>query len=105
MDSPETPSLARPLAIAVTTGLLAALLAAVLTGAAAALALADPGPLVRWGLPLVSTVPTLAASATVGQLGLAAVHVPARICATMLTRLRPAFRTSSKTSVSASRSS
>ena len=59
MDSPETPSLARPLAIAVTAGLLAALLAAVLTGAAAALALADPGPLVRWGLPLVSTVSTL----------------------------------------------
>ena len=78
MDSPETPSLARPLGIAVTTGLLAALLAAVLTGAAAALALADPGPLVRWGLPLVSTVSTLAASATVGLLGLAAFLVPER---------------------------
>ena len=57
---------------------MAAGLAAALTGAAAALALADPGPLVRWGLPLVSTVSTLAASGTVGLLGLAAFLVPER---------------------------
>ena len=49
-----------------------------LTGAAAPLDLADPGPLVRWGVPLVSTVSTLAASATVGLLGLAAFLVPER---------------------------
>ena len=78
MATPETPSLARPLGIAVAAGLVAAVVATVLTGAASALALADPGPLVRWGLPLVSTVSTLAASATVGLLGLAAFLVPER---------------------------
>ena len=78
MAAPRTPSLARPLGVAVAAGLVAAGLAAALTGAAAALALADPGPLVRWGLPLVSTVSTLAASGTVGLLGLAAFLVPER---------------------------
>ena len=78
MATPITPSLARPLGIAVAAGLVAAALATALTGAAVALALADPGPLVRWGLPLVSTVSTLAASATVGLLGLAAFLVPER---------------------------
>ena len=78
MAAPRTPSLARPLGVAVAAGLLAAGLAAALTGAAASLALADPGPLVRWGLPLVSTVSTLAASGTVGLLGLAAFLVPER---------------------------
>ena len=78
MATPETTSPTRPLGIAVAAGLVAAVLAAVLTGAASALALADPGPLVRWGLPLVSTVSTLAASATVGLLGLAAFLVPER---------------------------
>ena len=78
MATPETPSLARPLGIAVAAGVVAVVVAAVLTGATVALALADPGPLVRWGLPLVSTVSTLAASATVGLLGLAAFLVPER---------------------------
>ena len=78
MATPQTPSPARPLGIAVAAGLVAAVLAAALTGAAVALDLADPGPLVRWGLPLVSTVATLAASGTVGLLGLAAFLVPER---------------------------
>ena len=78
MATPETPSPARPLGLAVAAGLVAAVLAAALTGAASALDLADPGPLVRWGLPLVSSVSTLAASATVGLLGLAAFLVPER---------------------------
>ena len=78
MATPESPSLARPLGIAVAAGLVAAVVAAVVTGATSVLDLADPGPLVRWGLPLVSAVSTLAASATVGLLGLAAFLVPER---------------------------
>ncbi len=78
MATREHPTLARPLGLAVGAGLLAALGAALLTGAVAPLDLADPGPVVRWGLPLVSTVATLAASATVGLLGLAAFLVPER---------------------------
>ncbi|GAA4410859.1 cytochrome c oxidase assembly protein [Fodinibacter luteus] len=84
MATPQTTSaarsagLARPLGLAVAAGLLAAVVAAALTGAAAPLELADPGPLVRWGVPVVSTVSTLAASATVGLLGLAAFLVPER---------------------------
>ena len=42
------------------------------------LALADPGPLVRWGVPLASAVSTLASAATVGLLGLAAFLAPER---------------------------
>lgn len=78
MAGSQTPTLARPLGIAVGAGLLAAVLAALSTGAVAPLDLADPGPAVRWGLPLVATVSTLAASATVGLLGLAAFLVPER---------------------------
>ena len=66
------------LALAVLAGLVAAGFAAVLTGAAAPLQLADPGPLVRWGLPVVSAVSTLASAATVGLLGLAAFLAPER---------------------------
>lgn len=78
MAAPQTPSLARPLGLALAAGLVAAVGAAALTGAVAPLDLADPGPAVRWGLPLVSTVATLAASATAGLLGLAAFLVPER---------------------------
>ncbi len=78
MATREHPSLSRPLGLAVGAGLLAAVVAALMTGAVAPLDLADPGPVVRWGLPLVSTVATLAASATVGLLGLAAFLVPER---------------------------
>ncbi len=78
MATREHPSLSRPLGLAVGAGVLAAVVAALMTGAVAPLDLADPGPVVRWGLPLVSTVATLAASATVGLLGLAAFLVPER---------------------------
>ncbi len=74
----QSATLARPLGVAVAAGLVAAVVAAVLTGATAPLELADPGPLVRWGVPLVSTLSTLAASATVGLLGVAAFLVPER---------------------------
>lgn len=77
--TPQSSALARPLGLAVAAGLVAAVVAAVLTGATAPLDLADPGPVVRWGVPLVSTVSTLAASATVGLLGLAAFLAPERV--------------------------
>ena len=54
MAAPETPSLSRPLGLAVAAGLVAVVVAAVLTGALAPLDLGDPGPLVRWGLPALA---------------------------------------------------
>ncbi|MFQ6170762.1 cytochrome c oxidase assembly protein [Oryzobacter sp. R7] len=78
MTARQTPSLARPLGLALAVGLVTASAAAALTGVVAPLDLADPGPAVRWGLPLVSTVATLASAATVGLVGLAAFLVPER---------------------------
>ena len=74
----SAPGVVRALGLAVVAGLLGALVAAMITGATAPLQLADPGALVRWGLPLVSAVSTLASAATVGLLGLAAFLVPER---------------------------
>lgn len=48
------------------------------TGAAGAVVLRDPGPLVRWGLPVVETLSELAASLTVGALVLAVCVLPRR---------------------------
>ena len=50
--------------------------AVALTGAAAPLAIADPGALVRWGVPIAGTVATIAACATIGLLGLASFLMP-----------------------------
>ena len=69
MATPESPSLARPARARRGGRPVLAVVAAAVTGATSALDLADPGPLVRWGLPLVSAVSTLAASATVGAAG------------------------------------
>ncbi|WP_226920828.1 cytochrome c oxidase assembly protein [Georgenia subflava] len=55
-------------------GLVAGLL---LTGAAAPPALFDPGPLVRWGLPLVTLLTHAAAATTVGAFALCALVLPA----------------------------
>ena len=84
MATPENPSveaapgLSRALGLAVLAGLVGAVVAAWITGAVAPLALADPGPVVRWGVPLVSSISTLASAATVGLLGLAAFLAPER---------------------------
>ncbi len=75
----SAPGVARALGLAVVAGLVGALVAAMITGATAPLQLADPGALVRWGLPIVSAVSTLASAATVGLLGLAAFLVPERM--------------------------
>src|SRR6478609_5996038 len=74
----SAPGVARALGLAVVAGLVGAVVAASLTGATAPLELADPGPLVRWGVPLLSAVSTLASAATVGLLGLAAFLAPER---------------------------
>ena len=69
---------ARPLAVAVGAALVALVPAAVVTGAVDPLALADPGPVVRWGVPVVDAVAILASVTVVGLLGLAAFVVPER---------------------------
>ncbi|HYH74208.1 MAG TPA: cytochrome c oxidase assembly protein [Nocardioides sp.] len=74
----SAPGAARALGLAVVAGLVGAVVAASLTGATAPLELADPGALVRWGVPIASAVSTLASAATVGLLGLAAFLAPER---------------------------
>src|SRR6478736_3879617 len=68
------------LAAGVAVGLLASVVAARYTGAAAPLpgGLTDAGPVVRWALPLVRVVHDVAASLTIGSLLLAASMIPGR---------------------------
>jgi cytochrome c oxidase assembly factor CtaG/putative copper export protein len=58
-------------AVAVSLLLVAAVLGLELGGGAAPLALADPGPLVRWGLPLVRGITDFAMAASIGALTMA----------------------------------
>ena len=58
------------------TGVAAALVGTMVTGAAAPLALSDPGPLVRWGLPVLTVIAHLSSALTLGLLGLAAFLMP-----------------------------
>ncbi len=69
-----------PLVVTVVAALAACAAFVIVGGAAAPAAegLQDPGPVVRWGLPLVRAVHDLAASLTVGLLLLTAVAVPDR---------------------------
>ena len=76
--SPASAATLRPLPVAIGAALLAIVPAALLTGAVAPLALADPGPIVRWGVPVVDAVATIASVTVVGLLGLAAFVVPER---------------------------
>ncbi|HEX2809886.1 MAG TPA: hypothetical protein VHN80_27295, partial [Kineosporiaceae bacterium] len=65
------------LAVAVLAGTAAAVLLGLrLTGAVAPSLIFDPGPLVRWGLPVVTAVCDLAAAGTIGILVLTAVALP-----------------------------
>ncbi|GIG28742.1 copper resistance protein D [Cellulomonas marina] len=66
------------LALTVAAGLVAVLVGLVLSGAADAPELVDPGALVRWGLPAVTTLSELAAALTVGALVLAVGVLPRR---------------------------
>ena len=60
----------------VAIGLIGAVVAAMVTGAAAPVVISDPGPLVRWGLPVVSVVGQLSSALTLGLLVMAAFIVP-----------------------------
>ncbi len=80
------PTTASPVGTAARLGVVVPLGAGVLVllslapalGFAAASALADPGALVRWSLPVLTVAQTVLAAATVGLLGLAAFLVPER---------------------------
>ncbi|SES48566.1 putative copper resistance protein D [Pedococcus cremeus] len=78
MSSPSsTTAPARvPAAVLAGSAFAAVLVAAVIGGAAAPLAIGDPGAVVRWGTLLVRVVHDLAAAATVGLLLLAAFLTP-----------------------------
>lgn len=67
-----------PVAVVTVSGLVVALVAASLAGVLAPLVLEDPGPVVRWALPLVRVVSDLSSAATLGLLILAAFLVPER---------------------------
>lgn len=67
-----------PVAVVAVTGLVVTLVAASLAGVLAPLVLDDPGPVVRWSLPLVRVVSDLSSAATLGLLLLAAFLVPER---------------------------
>lgn len=90
----QAPVKARTVGVVVVVGVVTALVAAAFSGAAAPLALGDAGPLVRWGLPVVSVVGTLLGCATLGLLLLAAFLAPER---THTDRRRTATRLASLT--------
>lgn len=59
-------------------GLLTLIIGLMVTGATQPPRIGDPGPLVRWGLPLLTLTWQVAAAATVGLAGLAAFLMPER---------------------------
>ncbi len=63
-------------ALVLSAGLVAVVAGLAATGAAAPSLLADPGAVVRWGLPVVSVVADLAGALTVGSLVLTALALP-----------------------------
>ncbi|PRY55687.1 putative copper resistance protein D [Knoellia remsis] len=67
-----------PLAVISVSGLAVALVAASLAGVLAPLVLEDPGPVVRWSLPLARVVSDLSSATTFGLLLVAAFLVPER---------------------------
>lgn len=66
------------LGVLAAAGVVAALVGVAFTGATAAVAVGDPGAVVRWGLPAVETLTELAAALTVGALLLAVCVLPRR---------------------------
>ncbi|MFS0705163.1 cytochrome c oxidase assembly protein [Cellulomonas sp. 179-A 9B4 NHS] len=73
-------------AVLAVTGTLAALAGVAFSGTAAAVALGDPGAVVRWGLPVVETLTELAGALTLGALLLAVCVLPRRAAATTAAR-------------------
>jgi cytochrome c oxidase assembly factor CtaG/putative copper export protein len=78
MADPQEPTLVHPLGTVIGVAVAVTAVAALAAGVTAPLALADPGALVRWGLPVASVTSTVASSATVGLLLLAAFLMPER---------------------------
>jgi putative copper resistance protein D len=78
MSSPSSTSArpGRPGLVLTGVAVVAVLAGALVTGAAAAPVLGDPGPLVRWGALVARVIHDLAAAATVGLLVLAAFLAP-----------------------------
>lgn len=64
------------LAVLLGVGLVGVVAAALLTGSTSPLQLSDPGPLVRWGVPLIGFLSQIASALTLGLLGMAAFIVP-----------------------------
>lgn len=71
-------------------GAVAVVVGIAFTGAALPVVLRDPGPLVRWGLPLTGTLVELAAALTIGSLVLAVCVLPRRDPAARTAASRPA---------------
>ena len=76
MTSTPPAETARPAGVTVGVGLVALLVAAAATGVAAPLLVEDPGPFVRWGLPIARFLQVIAGVTTFGMLGAAAFLVP-----------------------------
>lgn len=75
-SQPKQGTRAVPVPLVVVVGVLVTAVAVAFSGAASSLVLLDPGPLVRWGIPLVRTVHDLAAALTIGALLLGGLLVP-----------------------------
>src|SRR5699024_3538555 len=65
-----------PLGLVLAVSVVVVVIATAFGGGAAPLDLGDPGPVVRWSLPVVRIIHDLAAAVTVGTLGVAAFLVP-----------------------------
>jgi len=72
-------------------GAIAVVVGIAFSGAALPVVLRDPGPLVRWGLPLTQTLVELAAALTIGSLSLAVCVLPRRAPAAATATTRPVF--------------
>ncbi|MEE6287138.1 cytochrome c oxidase assembly protein [Georgenia sp. MJ173] len=79
MSTPSSRRLrpAAGMALAAGAAVLALVLALLFSGAVAASSVLDPGAVVRWGVPLVTTLADGAAAVTIGALALCAVVLPA----------------------------
>ncbi|MBO3094851.1 cytochrome c oxidase assembly protein [Cellulomonas dongxiuzhuiae] len=90
MDESETLVRRGALGVLAAAGTVAVLVGVAFSGVATAVAIGDPGPLVRWGLPVVETLTELAASLTVGALLLAVCVLPRRTATPAATPAAPA---------------
>lgn len=96
MATTTAPPAGRVVAGALGLGLVAVIGGLLFSGAAATPEIGDPGPLVRWGLPVLTLVWQVAAAATVGLAGLAAFLMPER---SSTSRRATAMRYASRTAL------